>query len=127
MRLRLAGRAASRLALAAAVIFFASAMVHNHLVKSAPGNGESLPASPAEIKLWFAERPEVAFTSATLIRAAPDSTRVGPIKAAATDDTLAVKLTLPSTLEAGPWIVAWRTASRDGHAIRGRFRFTITP
>ncbi len=127
MRTHLAARGLYRLAASVLIVLFGAGMVHNHLVRSAPDNGQSLPGSPAEIRLWFAERPEVAFTSITLIRATPDSIRVGPIKAATTDDTLAVKLAVPSTLQPGDWIVAWRTASRDGHAIRGRFRFTITP
>jgi len=106
---------------------FGASLVHNHLVKSSPSEGDSLRAAPVEIKLWFSERPEVAFTSATLIRGNADSTRIGPLKAAATDDTLAVKVAVPATLEPGTYVVAWRTASRDGHAIRGRFRFTVAP
>ncbi|MGH7560628.1 MAG: copper resistance CopC family protein [Gemmatimonadales bacterium] len=108
------------------VAAFATAAVHNHLVKSMPGEGDTLKASPAEIRLWFAERPEVAFTSVTLLRA-PDSSRVASIKATPLDDTLAVRAPLPATLPPGSYIVAWRSASRDGHAIRGRFSFTIAP
>ena len=106
---------------------FGGPLVHNRLVKSSPGDGDSLATSPAEIKLWFSERPEVAFTSATLIRGTPDSARIGPLKAATTDDSLAVRLAVPSVLTPGTYVVAWRTASRDGHAIRGRFNFIVTP
>ena len=106
---------------------FGTPLVHNHLVKSSPSSGDTVAASPAEIKLWFSERPEVAFTSATLIRGTPDSARIGPLKAATTDDSLAVRLAVPSVLTPGTYVVAWRTASRDGHAIRGRFNFIVTP
>ncbi len=108
-----------------ALLTLGAARFHNHLVKSAPGDGERLAAAPAEIRLWFSERPEIAFTSATLLRA--DSTRVASLKATATPDTLAVALALPAELPAGRYLVAWRTASRDGHAIRGRFSFSIGP
>lgn len=106
---------------------FGTPLVHNHLVKSSPSSGDTLQASPADITLWFSERPEVAFTSATLIRGNADSTRIGPLKAATTADSLAVKVTVPSMLTPGTYVVAWRTASRDGHAIRGRFHFTVAP
>ena len=115
------------LAALSSAMAFGTPLVHNHLVKSSPGSGDSLAASPAEIKLWFAERPEVGFTSATLIRGTPDSTRIGPLKAATTEDSLAVRLAVPAVLVPGTYVVAWRTASRDGHAIRGRFHFTVAP
>ncbi len=107
-----------------ALLTLGAAWFHNHLVKSSPGNGETLAAAPTEIRLWFSERPEPAFTSATLLRG--DSTRVAALKAMATPDSLAVALPLANPLEPGTYIVAGRTASRDGHAIRGRFTFTVT-
>ena len=98
---------------------------HNHLVKSMPGAGQTLASSPADVRLWFDERPEVPFTSVTILRA--DSSKVATIKALATDDTLAVSAPLPARLPAGTYVVQWRTASSDGHAVRGRFGFTIAP
>ncbi|HEV8357408.1 MAG TPA: copper resistance CopC family protein [Gemmatimonadales bacterium] len=98
---------------------------HNHLVKSMPGAGQTLAGSPAEVRLWFNERPEVPFTSVTILRA--DSSKVATIRAVATDDTLAVSAPLPAPLPAATYVVQWRTASSDGHAIRGRFEFTIAP
>jgi methionine-rich copper-binding protein CopC len=109
----------------AATALLAMAMFHNHLVKSAPAEGDRLPASPREIRLWFNERPEVPFTSVTLLRA--DSSRIVTIKPVATDDSMAVSALLPAPLPAGSYIVAWRTASRDGHAVRGTYGFSIAP
>ncbi|HET9276124.1 MAG TPA: copper resistance CopC family protein [Gemmatimonadales bacterium] len=112
----------------AAVAVLSTAMFHNRLVKSTPGDGDTLAAAPSEIRLWFAERPEVAFTSVTLLREGPDSTRIGTLKGTVVPgDSLAVKLAVPVPLQAGGYVVAWRTASRDGHAIRGRFRFSVSP
>ncbi len=112
-----------KLAILAAVLF--AGMFHNHLVKSIPGNGQTVTTSPPDVRLWFNERPEVPFTSVTILRA--DSSKVATIKAVATDDSLAVSAPLPSPLPAGVYAVQWRTASSDGHAIRGRFEFTIAP
>lgn len=105
--------------------FLTAAMFHNHLVKSSPLAGESLPASPAEIRLWFSERPAIAFTSVTLLTA--DSIKIITIKAVRTTDSMAVVAPLASPLKPGKYLVTWRTAGTDGHAIRGTYRFTIAP
>jgi len=115
----------ARFFLSAAGLLLLTGMVHNQLVKSEPGSGAALRVSPTEVKLWFKERPEVALTSVTLMRA--DTTRITTIRAVATDDTLAVAAPLSSPLPAGEYLVAWRTASNDGHVIRGMFGFTISP
>jgi methionine-rich copper-binding protein CopC len=104
----------------------ATGMLHNHLVKSDPAADAKIPAPPTAIKLWFAEKPEVAFTSITLMKS--DSSRIATLRAVATDDTMAVSIPLgATTLVPGDYLVGWRTASRDGHAVRGTFRFSISP
>jgi copper resistance protein C len=109
----------------AAATLLVSGMVHNHLVKSTPSDGERLPVAPKEVKLWFNERPEIPFTSATLLKA--DSSKIATIKALATTDSLAAAIPLLTPLPPGKYFVAWRTASSDGHAIRGIFGFSISP
>jgi methionine-rich copper-binding protein CopC len=99
--------------------------LHNHLVKSEPAAGARLAQSPREIRLWFAERPEVAFTSVTLMKG--DSTRLATIRAVATEDSMAVAIPLASPLPPGDYLVGWRSASTDGHAVRGTFGFSISP
>ncbi len=107
------------------LVILLTGMVHNHLVKSTPSNGEALKASPREVKLWFNEKPEVSFTSITILTA--DSTRVATIKGTATADSMAVALPVSATLAPGKYLINWRTASTDGHAVRGSFGFTISP
>jgi methionine-rich copper-binding protein CopC len=107
------------------VAVFGTAMFHNHLVKSVPSAGETLSAPPKEVRLWFNERPEIPFTSATLLTA--DSTKIVTIKATATEDSMAVAIRVATPLAAGSYLLTWRTASRDGHAIRGTFGFSIAP
>ncbi|HEV8149526.1 MAG TPA: copper resistance CopC family protein [Gemmatimonadales bacterium] len=114
-----------RLFLLAAAVLLMSGMVHNHLVKSAPADGEKLRAAPKEIRLWFNERPEIPFTSVTLLKA--DSSKIATIKAVAAADSMAAAIPLSTPLPAGKYLVNWRTASSDGHAIRGSFGFSITP
>jgi methionine-rich copper-binding protein CopC len=107
------------------VALLVTGMVHNHLVKSSPADGEQVHAAPKEIRLWFNERPEIAFTSVTLLQS--DSTKIATIKAVATMDSMAASIPLQAPLPAGKYLVAWRTASSDGHAIRGSFGFSIAP
>jgi methionine-rich copper-binding protein CopC len=116
---------ALRLIPLAAATVLVSGMVHNHLVKSAPANGEHLASAPKEVRLWFNERPEIPFTSVTLMQA--DSTKIATIKAVATDDSMAAAAPLVTPLPPGKYLVGWRTASSDGHAIRGIFEFSISP
>ncbi len=82
-----------------AVLVLSTAMFHNHLVKSVPKAGERLAASPTEVRLWFNERPEIRFTSATLLSA--DSVKIGTIKAKATEDSMAVTIPLDTPLKLG--------------------------
>lgn len=115
----------ARLSLVAAGTLLLSGMYHNHLVKSIPAAGDKLVASPADIRLWFSERPEIPFTSVTILRS--DSTKIVTIKATATADSTAVVAPLPAPLLPGSYLITWRTASRDGHAIRGSYGFSIAP
>jgi methionine-rich copper-binding protein CopC len=101
------------------------AMFHNHLVKSSPASGDSLKTSPSEVRLWFNERPEIPFTSVTLLTA--DSTKIVTIKAVKTDDSMAVAAPLAAPLKPGSYLVTWRTAGSDGHAMRGTYGFSIVP
>jgi copper resistance protein C len=112
------------LVLAAAVVLM-TGMMHNHLLKSSPSDGEELQVAPKEIRLWFNERPEIPFTSASLLRA--DSTKIATVRAVPAADSMVADIPLTMTLVPGKYFVAWRTASSDGHAIRGSFGFSIAP
>lgn len=115
----------ARLCLLAAGSLLLTGMFHNHLVKSTPGAGDRLTASPTEVRLRFNERPEIPFTSVTILRS--DSTKIATIKAVATADSMEVAAPLAAPLLPGAYLITWRTASRDGHAIRGTYGFSIAP
>jgi methionine-rich copper-binding protein CopC len=99
--------------------------VHTHLVKAEPGVDSTVAAVPRQIRLWFNEAPEAALSAATLLKA--DNSPVATVKMAATDDSLSVSGTIPVTLQPGSYQVLWRTGSRDGHAVRGKYTFKFDP
>jgi methionine-rich copper-binding protein CopC len=99
-----------------------AAAFHNHLKKSAPAANESLAASPKEIRLWFEENPEVKLSGITLLTADSAKVAVGTVRT--TDDPTSIAVDVTSPLKAGTYIVSWRTASKDGHAVRGKYNFT---
>ena len=55
------------------------------------------------------------------------SWHVTTIKATASDDSMSVLIPVTTELTPGSYLITWRTASRDGHAIRGTFGFSIAP
>ncbi|MEZ4585981.1 MAG: copper resistance protein CopC [Gemmatimonadales bacterium] len=99
------------------------AAMHNHLTRSAPAEDETLASSPRTIELWFKEKPSVAFSSINLLAA--DGAKLAVGKPTAGADSLAVRATLGAALGPGTYTVVWRTASDDGHAVRGRFAFKV--
>ncbi len=112
-------------AFALATLFPAVSLFHLHLVKAEPGIDATVTEAPRQIRLWFSEPPEPKLTSVTLAR--EDNSPVATVKMAATDDSLSVAGTVPVALEPGKYVVLWRTGSRDGHAVRGRYTFTYAP
>ena len=99
--------------------------LHTHLVKAEPAPDSTVTVPPRQVRLWFNEPPEVALSAASLMKV--DHSPVAVVKMAATDDSLSVAGPVPITLEPGKYMVMWRTASKDGHAVRGMYYFTYDP
>ena len=110
-----------------AVVLFATgwSSFHNRLKKSQPDKDEVLSASPAEIRLWFEQKPELKLSSITL--SGPGKTQVTLDSLRGTDDPLSIAKSIPRPLAPGTYTVGWRTSGTDGHVIRGSFPFTIKP
>ncbi len=102
------------------------ASAHTHLRSSTPSSGAHLGAAPTALRLEFNERPEMGFTSASVV--APDGSAV-TLGAAhrATDTGNAVVFDIVGPITAGTYRVTWQTAAADGHPARGSFEFTIAP
>ena len=96
---------------------------HAYLVKSLPPARATLFASPDKIQLWFNERLESRYSSASV--SDPDGKRVDLDNAQVSPDDpkqLAINV---RQLEPGKYTVSFRVLSVDGHVVEQSFPFTI--
>lgn len=97
---------------------------HLALVKSEPANAARLVKAPTAIDLWFTQKPNLKLTRVVLTNATHDTIK---LKAPALADTSGkhVSAALVGALARGKYDVNWRTLSRDGHAVAGKFAFSV--
>lgn len=111
------------LGLAIASLFPISAHAHVKIDLAEPKADSELSVAPKTISLRFNETLEPAFSKIALVDA-----NSAPIKLpkATVDKTDAKTLStqLP-TLRAGQYLVRWSTMSRDGHKVKGEYRFRV--
>lgn len=100
------------------------AAMHNQLLKADPAANSEVAGSPKELRLWFSQKPDAGLTTIALLGADSSSGPVGPVEAA---DSSSVRVTVAQELVPGRYRVRWKTASDDGHVIRGNYVFTRTP
>ncbi|HEX9755511.1 MAG TPA: copper resistance CopC family protein [Gemmatimonadales bacterium] len=112
-------------ALVALTTTSAGAVLHNRLTKSAPAKDEVLAGPPTAIQLWFSEPTEPALSGITLL--GPGRTKVVLAKVHKTDDPRSIVADIKDSTPIGVYTVDWRASGRDGHVIRGSYRFTIDP
>jgi copper transport protein len=111
-------------AAAAILVVPVALFAHAHLARSEPSAKERLTSPPKAIRLWFSERPELAFTRIRLRAADSTEIALGAVTRIA-DDPLGMSATIPAALAAGTYTVIWRTAAADGHATTGSFAFDV--
>ena len=125
VRAHLRGRSLAFVFVALAVLLTPALLfAHARLLRSSPAASSRLDASPAAVSLWFSERPEVRFTTISLLDSAGIAVPLGPVSAS-TEGTMGVTAPVPTRLANGTYTVVWRTAASDGHATNGRFTFSV--
>ena len=103
----------------------AEAHAHARLESTVPPMGDTVAASPNEIRLTFSEGVEPALTGITLTAAGK---KVATGKAAVDPKNAAVLVVpLPQPLAPGTYKVAWHAVATDSHKTTGTFSFTIKP
>ena len=101
----------------------AAAAVHLALVKSEPANSAIIGKSPSAITLWFSQQPNAKLTRLILTH---DRDTVNTGAASAVDSAgKQIRIPVNAMLSQGKYSVSWRTLARDGHAVSGKFTFTM--
>jgi hypothetical protein len=120
--IRLAGCVVPLL-LATALLVPDRAGAHAFLVKSSPARRAVLVRAPAEVRLWFNERLEAAFSTLAVVDANGRRVDAGDVRVGPDDPKrLSVGVT---PLAPGTYTVRYRVLSVDGHIVESEFSFTI--
>ena len=102
-----------------------AARAHAFPDHSDPGVGSTLNAPPGQVRIWFTEALEPAFSTIAVTDASGRTVGQGKAAVDAQDPTLLAIGLLPLT--PGTYRVSWRVVSVDTHPTAGDFTFTIKP
>ncbi len=112
----------SLMVIAAAALLGAAAF-HLTLKESSPGKDETVAAAPSRVSLTFSAKVNVKLSAISILAA--DSTEIAKLDVVAGPKPTMLEAVVPRRLPGGRYIVRWRTAGADGHAMRGAFGFAI--
>jgi methionine-rich copper-binding protein CopC len=112
---------------AMALALFASspADAHAFLDHAAPAVGSTVHAPPGQVKIWFTQRLEAAFSSVQVFNTSGKQIDSGDSRLDPGDATLLL-VSLPK-LAPGTYKVAYRVLSVDTHVSEGDFTFDVAP
>lgn len=101
-----------------------SARRHTRLVRSEPAKDSVVRVAPAELRLWFNETVDLAVTRVRLSDGTPQPIPTGTLtRANEADAPIVAPLAAP--LPDGNYTVTWSASSKDGHPVRGTYRFSV--
>lgn len=98
--------------------------MHLRLVRSTPARDSLLVAAPTHVMLWFSQEPQVRLSSITLTGPNGATVALGPLTQCPTENVL-IFAKVEGVMPAGAYTIAWRSASADGHVIRGEIPFRV--
>jgi len=98
---------------------------HSFLDHASPAVGSKVHGSPVEVKVWFTEKLEAAFSKLQVFNEAGQQVDnrkqwLNPAKAA-------LLIVSVPPLKPGTYTVVWRVVSVDTHATQGSFKFEVIP
>jgi methionine-rich copper-binding protein CopC len=107
------------------IVLIGSARLEAHafLTHAAPAVGSEVQKSPGEVRIWFTEKIEPAFSRIQVFNSSGRKVDKGDVHLDRSDQTL-LHVSLPS-LEAGIYKVVWRVVSVDTHVTNGSFTFQV--
>jgi methionine-rich copper-binding protein CopC len=113
------------IALTALLLGAAAAWGHAFLDRAEPRVGSTVKAAPAQVRVWFTEELEPAFSTLDVVNQAGERVDRGPARV---DPGSPVLLQVPlKPLAPGAYRVKWRVLSVDTHVTEGDFTFRIAP
>jgi methionine-rich copper-binding protein CopC len=98
------------------------AEAHAALDHAEPRVGNTVATAPREVRLWFTQKLEPAFSTMSVTDEAGQ--RVDAGKARVSGDTMAISL---RQIGSGTYRVIWHVLSVDAHTTDGDFTFKIGP
>ncbi|MCG2583917.1 copper resistance CopC family protein [Massilia sp. TS11] len=102
------------------LIGMGAAQAHGKLEAASPAANAQLDAAPKEISLRFNEVLEPAFSNIALSDAQAKALPLPP----ATIEGKTMRTAVP-VLGAGSYTVRWSAMTRDGHKVKGEYRFSV--
>ncbi|MEX2154213.1 MAG: CopD family protein [Gemmatimonadaceae bacterium] len=118
--------AGSTVAVVALLIVTKESWAHGALKSSVPAAGAHLDRVPREIRLEFNETAERAFTRIALVGPGGKTVALTPVRIPKDSPRVALA-SITETLGPGVYTVQWQFGGKDGHPVRGTFKFTIAP
>jgi methionine-rich copper-binding protein CopC len=103
----------------------AGAGAHAFLDRADPRAGSTVKVAPAQVRIWFTESLEPAFSSVRVLDQAGRRVDKGDSQVDPTNLRL-LRVSLPP-LPPGTYKVIWRVLSVDSHVTEGDFTFRVTP
>src|SRR3954451_18755011 len=101
------------------------ASAHAILLRSDPAKDAVLNGAPQQVRMWFSEDLNPAFTTAAVVNAKNQPVDQKDAHVAA-GDSKEMDISLKANLPPSVYIVIYRTDSaEDGHILRGSFIFTV--
>lgn len=118
------GRAA-KVCVAALMAVAAGASAHAFLDHAVPAVGSKVRGPVSEVKIWFTEELEPAFSTVRVEDAKGGAVATAQHAVDTSDRTL-LHVPLPA-LASGKYRVVWRVLSIDSHVTEGDFTFEVAP
>jgi len=98
---------------------------HAFLERADPRVGSTVRNPPAQVRLWYTEGLEPAFSSVQVVNEAGQRVDKGDSQVDPSNPAL-LRISLPA-LPPGNYKVIWRVLSVDSHVTEGDFTFRVTP
>jgi methionine-rich copper-binding protein CopC len=102
------------------------AWAHAFIDHTDPVVGGSVKQVPTEVKLWYTQGLEPAFSRVQVFDASGKEVDQKDIHLDPKNNHLMI-VSLPAGLGAGTYKVVWRVVSVDTHTTEGAFKFTVQP